>query len=41
MGASKNDGPYFAPFEGWGYENDGDTLYPNFDNGTAIEVKVV
>jgi hypothetical protein len=31
----------FASFEGWGYEKDGDTLFPNFDNGTAIEVKIV
>ncbi|HWY71930.1 MAG TPA: hypothetical protein VNX88_24905 [Terriglobales bacterium] len=30
--------PSFA-FEGWGYEKDGDTLFPNFDNGTAVEVK--
>jgi hypothetical protein len=30
-----------APFEGRGYEKDGDTLFPNFDNETAIEVKIV
>ena len=24
----------FAPFEAWGYKKDGDTLFPNFENGT-------
>ena len=28
-----------VPFEGWGYEQDADTLFPNFENGTAIEVE--